>query len=170
MPIDGINLDVIQHTVRLSSQTTTIRGYIRWSTADTEHYLGNMRYNLPFFDHIDLNDCHSCSQNPHPILPYDDFADLDLELNPLKHSPKTLENRVGVAVCRNQTCRRVYLLIVSTDGPIPQLTSGLPKFLNIKLPRHCHDGHDGVSSLKISLNWNFGEALPIRYNVSFLDI
>ena len=170
MPIDGINLDVIQHMVKLSSQTTTIRGYIRWSTADTEHYLGNMRYNLPFFDHNDLNDCHSCSRNQHPILPYDDFADLDLELNPLKHSPKALENRVGVAVCRNQTCRRVYLLIVSTDGPIPQLSSGLPKFLNIKLPRHCHDGHDGVSSLKICLNWNFGEALPIRYDVSFLDI
>ena len=170
MTIDGISLDVIQHYVPHSFQTTTIRGYIRWSTADVEHYLGNLKYDLPFFDHGILDDCHSCAYNRHPIISYDDFADLNLDLFPLKYSAKTLEDRIGVAICRVQTCRRVYLIVVSTEGPRLRLNSGLPKFLNLKLPRRCHEGHDGVASLKISLNWNYGEALPVRFNVSFLDI
>ena len=170
MDVEEINLEIVIHPVPHRSQSISIYGFIRWSPLDTEHYVGKLRLDLPFCPIRGLQDCTACSNAAKPIIPHDEFTDLDTDLYDLKYSAKTLEDRVGVTICNDVRCRRIYLLFVSAEHPDRQLrlSNRFPKNLILRMPRHLQDNHDGTEDLALRFIWNSSDSRPATCQFSFL--
>ena len=170
MAVDGINLEIVIHPVPHRSQSISIFGFIRWSPTDTEHFVGKLRLDLPFCPIRGLQDCTACSNAAKPVIPLKEFTNLNADLFDLKYSAITLEDRVGVFICKNVHCRRIYLMIVSTEHPDRQLrlSNKVPKNLILRLPRHLQDGHDGTENLDLRFLWNTNDSRPATCQFNFL--